>query len=85
MQPNLQRWTGFGLLIIWGLNSDDFPFFFGTSLALLEAELAPFKDWAKSYQVWSHTQKVTRNGCFSRPAETDPYTVKGWYILLTEQ
>ena len=30
-----------------GLNSDDFPFF-GTSLALLEAELAPFKDWAKS-------------------------------------
>ena len=27
-----------------GLNFDDFPFF-GTSVALLEAELAPFKDW----------------------------------------
>ena len=30
-----------------GFNSDDFPIF-ETSLGLLEAELAPFKDWAKS-------------------------------------
>ena len=39
VRPNLHSWTRFR-----GLNSDDFPFF-GTSLALLEAKLVPFKDW----------------------------------------
>ena len=48
MRPNLQRWTGFDLLIISGpetrgLNSDNF-LFFKTSLVFSpsEAELAPF-------------------------------------------
>ena len=27
-------------------------FFFGTSLALLEAELAPFKDWEEISDIW---------------------------------
>ena len=44
VRPNRQRWTGFDWLILLGVNSEDFPFF-KTSLALLEAELAPFKDW----------------------------------------
>ena len=44
MRPNLQGWTGFDLLIILGLNSDEFPFL-KPSLAPLEAEFAPFKDW----------------------------------------
>ena len=45
VRPNLQSWT------FWGLNSDDFPFF-KPYLALLEAELAPFKDWEEIGNIW---------------------------------
>ena len=58
--------------------------FFGTSLALLEAELAPFKDCEEidSKQLknqiyllrFGHTSALLfKNGHFPRPRETDPY------------
>ena len=55
--------------------------FFGTSLALLEAELAPFKDLEEIDNIWDFRKhklplflkKRTKDGCFSRPAETEPY------------
>ena len=43
VRPNIQRGTGFGLLIFLGVKLWWIHFFL-TSLALLEAELAPFKD-----------------------------------------
>ena len=53
VRPNLQRWTGFDVLIIFGVKFWWFFSFFETSLALLEAELAMFKDWAKSSSLSS--------------------------------
>ena len=37
VQPHRRSWTGFDLLIILGLNSDDFPFY-PSSLGRLEPE-----------------------------------------------
>ena len=42
-----------------------------------------------SYQVWSHEgstflKKVTRNGHFSRPAETEPYVKSSYNVAKAE-
>ena len=40
--------------------------FFGTSLALLEAELAPFKDWEEIVDICSsscHREQLLSNSC----------------------
>ena len=59
----------------WKLYVDDFPFFFGSSLACLEPKLELFDvDAIGDDDDLSHVY-LTINGHFSRPAQTDPYGI----------
>ena len=72
VRPNLQRWTEFGLLIIFWLNSDDFPFFYFHSSPSLSRDMP---NWSLAWN-FHHFEKFSYRNTDCR---SEKYLKRWWW------